>query len=86
VRDERVGWVTGLPKSAAEALKTAMAWNMEIESKGISRADIARRERLTRARITQVMSLLELPEAIRAMLLGGAAEDWSVRRALREVG
>ena len=83
-RDERVGWVTRLPKSAAEALKTATAWRAEMDRTGLRQADIARRERLTRARVTQIMSLLELPEDTKAMLLDGEGEDWSIRRALRE--
>ena len=87
-REERVGWVAGLSKSAAEALKTAMKWQAEIEGNGIRQADIARRERLTRARVTQMMSLLSLPDDLKVMLLAGDAEveDWSIRRALREVG
>lgn len=86
-RAERTEWVTGQPKSAAEALKTAMAWQAEIDG-GLRRADIARRERLTRARVTQMMSLLGLPDDLKAMLLGGhpEVEDWSIRRALGEVG
>ncbi len=72
----------GLPKSAAEALKTAMAWRAEIERGGVRQADIARRERLTRARVTQVMSLLDLPEEIKTTLLDGDGEGWSVRQAL----
>ena len=83
-REARKGWVSGLPKSASEALKTAMSWQAEIESTGIRRADIARREGLTRARVTQVMSLLKLPDEMKAMLLDGQGDgnDWSVRRAI----
>lgn len=86
-RDERVGWVAGLPKSAAEALKTAMGWQAEIDARGIRQADIARRERITRARVTQIMSLLDLPESLRADLLSGhhGSDLWSIRRALRHV-
>lgn len=87
-RQARTGWVSGLSKSASEALKTAMSWQAEIEATGIRRADIARREGLTRARVTQVMSLLKLPDDMKAMLLDDRSEgeDWSVRRALQAVG
>ena len=88
-RDERGDrWVPGLPKSAADALRTAIRWQAEIEATGLQRADIARRERLTRARVTQIMSLLELSADVKAMLLAGdpEVEDWSVRRALGAVG
>ena len=73
----------GLPKSAAEALRKALAWQAEIDV-GLRRSDIARRERITRARVTQILSLLDLPEEVRAMLLAEdpEVEDWSVRRAL----
>ncbi|MEK6608279.1 MAG: hypothetical protein AABZ30_11505 [Myxococcota bacterium] len=86
-RDERAALGTGHQKSAADALRLAMRWQAEIEG-GLRRADIARRERLTRARVTQVMSLLDLPADVKTMLLAGDAEveGWSVRRALREVG
>ena len=42
-------------------------------------------ERITRARITQTMSLLDLCDELKAMRLAGHAEvqDWSIRR---EVG
>jgi len=87
-RDERIGWVRGLPKSASEALKTAMAWRAEIEGTGIRQTDIASRERISRARVTQIMSLLSLSDDLKAMLLEGHAEveEWSIRRALHEVG
>ena len=88
LREERGDtWVPGLPKSATEALRTAMRWQAEIGG-GLRRADIARRERLSRARVTQIMSLLDLPDDLQNALLDGSSEkeSWSVRRALREVG
>ena len=65
-----------------------MRWQREIEEGGIRRADIARRERLTRARVTQVMSLLDLPDEVKEELLAidRGRPDWSVREALRRVG
>lgn len=61
-----------------------MAWQTEIDESGLNRADIARREGITRARVTQLMSLLDLPEAVKAMLLEEHAEvdGWSIRRAI----
>ena len=65
-----------------------MTWRAEIEANGIRQADIARRERITRARVTQMMSLLDLSDEMKAMLLEGHVDvaDWSIRRALHEVG
>ena len=73
---------------AAEALRKAMAWQAEIETGEINRAGIARREGYTRARVTQVMGLLDLPEQLRGRLLTGdeAVAGMSVREALRAVG
>ena len=64
-----------------------MKWQEDIESTGITRADIARRESLSRARVTQIMSLLDLPEEMRASLLSMDEEkpEWSVREAMRQV-
>jgi len=75
------------PAPAAVALRRAMGWQAEIEAGQVIRADIARRERLTRARVKQIMSLLDLPDSMKAALLGGNGEPrgWSIRRALREV-
>lgn len=53
--------MSGLPKSASEALRLAMSRQAEIEATGIRRADVARREGITRARVTQILSLLGLP-------------------------
>jgi len=70
---------------AVNALRLAQGWQAEIEAGGITRADIARREGLSRARVTQVMALLGLPADVQARLLDGQ-EQWSIREALREVG
>ena len=51
----------------------------------MTRAGIARREGLSRARVTQVMALLDLPADVQQRLLNGE-ERWSIRTALREVG
>ena len=59
---------------AREALEKVLAWQVEIEAGEISRAGIARRESLSRARVTQLMKLLDLPHEVKDRLLG-EAED-----------
>ena len=73
--------------SAGEALQKALDWQKLIEQESISRAEISRREGLSRARINQLMSLLKLPEEVQQGLLAGASEyaGWTVRRGLRDV-
>ena len=73
---------------AKEALRKAMAWQREMEDQGIRRADIARREGLTRARITQILGLLKLPDDVKALLIAGHDEvaGMSIREALRRAG
>lgn len=56
-----------------ELLRKAMEWKELLESgKGITQADIARREGLSRARVTQIMSLLNLAPDIRKHVLSMA--------------
>ena len=52
-----------------------------VKQESISRAEISRREALSRARVTQVMRLLMLPEKVQQGLLDSAPEyvDWTVR-------
>jgi ParB-like chromosome segregation protein Spo0J len=68
-------------------MRTAIAWQDLIDEGGISRAEVARRERVSRARVTQLLSLLRLPEDVREALLDEdtSVRGWSVRRALEEV-
>ena len=72
---------------AGEALQKALGWQNLIEQQSISRAEISRREGLSRARVTQLMMLLKLPEKVQQGLLAGAPgyADWTVRRGLGEV-
>jgi hypothetical protein len=52
------------------------------------KADIARRERITRARVTQIMFLLKLPPEMKEKLLGGSDESvkgMTIRRAIEMV-
>ena len=73
------------PPPAAEALRRALAWQEEIDRGEATRAEIARRERITRARVSQVMSLLDLPDDVKQKLLADDQETkgWSIRRAIR---
>jgi hypothetical protein len=48
-----------------EALLKAATWENRIEVEGVCRADIARQEGVSRARVTQLMHLLTLPEDTR---------------------
>ena len=70
---------------AADALRTALAWSRELDLGGISRADILRREGLSRARVTQILRLVELPDERKRELLDGIAV-LSIRGALGEIG
>lgn len=68
-------------------MRVAMLWHHTIENEGINRAEMARRAGVSRARVTQLLSLLKLPKIIRKALLD---EDenvvhWSIKRALRLV-
>jgi len=58
------------------ALLKAMRWAKEIDAGKVSRADIARREGYTRARVTQILKLLDLDEEVRAAII---ARDESVQ-------
>ena len=53
-----------------ETLRKALAWRQELDSGAVaSQADIARREGVTRARVTQVLMLLRLAPEIQKRLL-----------------
>src|SRR5262245_53180686 len=84
-RAERRSRAAVEPPPAALALRRALDWSAEMEARGLRRADIARREGITRARVTQLMALVDLPARTKALLLGGdaAVSGWSVKRALR---
>lgn len=54
----------------AELLRKAIEWKELLESgKGVTQADIARREGLSRARVTQIMDLLNLAQDIKEYIL-----------------
>jgi hypothetical protein len=75
------------PSPAARALVRVVEWQKVIEAEGIDRAEIARRNGYTRARVTQLMSLLRLPDDLKTKLLGEDRDlaGWSVRRAIQAV-
>jgi len=53
-----------------ELLRKALEWQALLESGQVhNQAEIARREGITRARVTQVMSLLRLPPEIQQHIL-----------------
>ncbi|MEK7270157.1 MAG: hypothetical protein AAB215_04350 [Planctomycetota bacterium] len=56
--------------AAVRALQTAREWQALLDSgKAKTRADIARQEGVTRARVTQVMGLLRLPPGVQKRVL-----------------
>ena len=75
------------PPVVPETLKRVLRWQEEIDSGSCTRASIARRENLTRARVTQLMKLLELPDAIKDAMLKDPEgyRDWTIRDALKMV-
>jgi hypothetical protein len=83
-RAERERQVMEGPSPAAEALACAIVWKERIEVDGATRADIARHEGLTRARVTQIMTLLQLPTPLQERLLSNdpGLAGCSVRWAL----
>lgn len=70
---------------AAAALRMALAWSAELESGNVTRADIARREGVSRARVTQILRLLGLPDKLQRELLAGTIA-LSIRGALGKTG
>ena len=70
---------------ACKALRLAQVWRRELDAGGVNRADIARRELVSRARVTQILAMLELGPDVQKDLLDGTSQ-WSVRKALRQVG
>jgi ParB-like chromosome segregation protein Spo0J len=69
---------------AAVALIRAQEWQTLMDDEGINRAEIARRHGLSRARVTQVMSLMNLDIGLRTDLVSRnpSCAGMTVRRAL----
>ncbi|MFH1468344.1 MAG: recombinase family protein [Pseudomonadota bacterium] len=70
---------------AKDALEKVLTWQAEIDAGDMTRAGIARREGLSRARVTQLMKLLDLPEQVKMKLLEGDPEvqGMTMRNAVR---
>lgn len=66
--------------AAGEALAKARCWQTELDSRCVW-AELARRERLSRARVTQFFRLLKLPTGTHRQLLDGGRAI-SIRAAL----
>ena len=76
------------PSSAAKFLRLAREWQRQLDAGEIeSQAAIARREGLTRARVCQIVSLLQLAPTIRARILseGKSSPLRITERVLRAV-
>ena len=73
----------------AELLRKAIEWQELIESgNGTSKADIARREGLSRARVTQIMYLLNLASNIQKHILSmpeAIKRDYITERMMRPI-
>ena len=59
------------PVKAEHIIHKAVKWKKMLDDGAVSSmSDIARKEGLTRARVTQIMNLLKLPVEMQAFLLG----------------
>lgn len=80
-----------IPKTprVVELLRKAIEWQGHLESgKGIIQADIARREGLSRARVTQIMGLLNLAHDIQKYILSmpeAVGRPAVTERSLRQI-
>jgi hypothetical protein len=72
------------PSRALVALRSALGWRGELASGELRRSDIARREGISRARVTQILGLLNLPKDTQLALLEGRVE-LSIREAAPQV-
>lgn len=87
-RRERLRPEPGRPRGsvsgeAVNALAKVLRWAEEIDAGLATRADIARREGVSRARVTQLMKLLDLGHDVREAILSGE-KVCSVREAIAE--
>jgi hypothetical protein len=71
----------------AESLARVDGWAVDLAG-GLKKSEIARREGLTRARVTQLMKLVHLPDSVKAGVKAGddAFAGWSIRKAIELVG
>jgi hypothetical protein len=69
----------------AETLRVAEGMQAALEAGGVNRAGLARTHGVTRARVTQVLALLELEPEIRAWLSGPGLVVGLSERKLRPI-
>ena len=66
---DRSDSVDRIPKCTKHMIHLAIKWREQLRNDpALTRAQIAAQERLSRARVTQVMSLLELPQDVQSFL------------------
>jgi ParB/RepB/Spo0J family partition protein len=65
-------------------MEKAISWNKLIEKENLTKADIARQEQKSRAYITIVMKLLQLPQDIQKALLDKSYPKTSFKNILNQ--
>jgi hypothetical protein len=70
--------------STYKLMEKAISWNNLIEKENLTKADIARLEQKSRAYITNVMKLLELPQDIQKALLDKSYAKISFKKILSQ--
>ena len=67
----------------AETLARVDDWAVDLAG-GLKKSEIARREGLTRARVTQLMKLVNLPDEVKTGVKAGDGSfaGWSIRQAI----
>jgi hypothetical protein len=70
-----------------DALAKVELWAVDLAG-GLKKSEIARREGLTRARVTQLMKLTALPDEVRQGVKSGdeCFSEWSIRQAIELAG
>ena len=70
---------------AAKALRKALEWDATMRRRGWSRARLAAEVGYTRARITQILHLLNLPDDLKQKLLAGRPKvtGMTIREAIK---
>jgi len=73
------------PRTTANPVRIAREWKRAMEERGESRADLARRLGVSRARISQVLGILDLAPNVLELLEQQFGRDVVSERALREL-
>lgn len=78
-----------MPPRIAETLRKAVEWRRQLDADEVpSQAAIARREGITRARVTQILALLRLPSDTRRRIMAlpdGCAPEGFSEHPLRKI-